>query len=679
MTTTRARLWNYLHNLNNIELNETSERANQPSYIKQILLPHQQTTLKAALKLEESKITGIECSSINGELSFNPSDSSGKLFANYGILCDRVGSGKSLCALAIAGSSPPSPHYTEVINRNNNNNMSDITFVNNKNIYTKPDGTDYTKINASLFIVPHAVIHQWECYLQNDTSLRYLILKKAKDASTPILSKMSEIDVVVVSSTMWRVFESNNPLIDFVWNRIFIDEADSIHFSSYGDMSYLKACFYWLISASWINFAFPNGAYVNISSSYPPPDIIPTSTIEKLKKMVSQTSHTIYVDGLRRANIVRSLCGFNNVNLIHLNNVVLQSFRLYIKNSDDFIDHSFKFPDVNHYSIVCETPSNLLALDKDLNPDIMERLHAGDLEGAFEMLGVKPSSASTINEALTQSLHKELDQAKKIHEFKKTLEYSSNHAKQKAMEECEKKIASLESRINAIDERLKTPAESNCPICFSNVSNPCLTPCCHNLFCFPCICESLSRSSTCPLCRSTIDSVKSIHILGDSEISIKEKEIDKTKRLTKNQSFVEFVKHNPSARILMFSGFDATFTNLASLLVSEKISFATIQGSNAHINKLIKSFEENKYRILFLNARNMGAGLNILCATHIVLYHKMNHSLESQIIGRAYRIGRKDELQVIHLLHTNEVDNKYTNIEPTAVISNSTTSTIEHV
>jgi hypothetical protein len=31
-------------------------------------------------------------------------------------------------------------------------------------------------------------------------------------------------DVVVVSSTMWRAFELANPLVDYVWNRIFIDE-----------------------------------------------------------------------------------------------------------------------------------------------------------------------------------------------------------------------------------------------------------------------------------------------------------------------------------------------------------------------------------------------------------------------------------------------------------------------
>jgi SNF2 family DNA or RNA helicase len=686
MSSSRLRLWNYLHNLHNNELNSSSEIAEQPEKIKQKLLPHQQTSLAAALKLEESKIIGLSCTPQINEISLNSLDNSGKLYTNYGILCDRVGSGKSLTALAIASSPSPSSFYTEFINRNNLGSGSDITLVRNSDFYTKPDGTSYTKVNASLFIVPHSVVHQWESYLQNDTTLRYVIIKKGKDATTPLGDKINNTDVVVVSSTMWRAFELANPLVDYVWNRIFIDEADSIQFSSYGDLSYLKACFYWLISASWMNFAFPNGAYINISASYPPPDSIPTTTVEKIRKLFVNSSHTIYIDGLRRSNIVRTLCGYNNVSMIHLNSVVLQSFRLFIKNSDDFINHSFTFPDIRHYSIVCETPASLFVLDKSLNPEILERLHAGDLDGAYESLGVKPSSVSSINEALTQSLHKELDQSKKIYEFKKTIEYSSNDAKVKSLEACEKKIASLESRISSIEDRLKNPSSSNCPICFCDVSNPSLTPCCQNLFCFPCICESLSRSSTCPLCRATIENVKSIHIVGsdekhsDSESTELTKPI--TKKLSKNESIVKFIKSNPDAKILMFSGFDATFNHLSSLLKSEKISFANVQGSNAHINKLIKDFENNKYNVLFLNARNMGAGLNILCASHIILYHRMNQDLEKQIIGRAHRIGRTKTLEVIHLLHTNEVDNTYSKIEASSVIgsiSTTSSSTIEHV
>ena len=57
----------------------------------------------------------------------------------------------------------------------------------------------------------------------------------------------------------------------------------------------------------------------------------------------------------------------------------------------------------------------------------------------------------------------------------------------------------------------------------------------------------------------------------------------------------------------------------------------------------------------FLNARNMGAGLNIESATHVVLFHRMSAELEDQIIGRAMRLGRRTNLEVVHLLHENEI------------------------
>jgi SNF2 family DNA or RNA helicase len=105
----------------------------------------------------------------------------------------------------------------------------------------------------------------------------------------------------------------------------------------------------------------------------------------------------------------------------------------------------------------------------------------------------------------------------------------------------------------------------------------------------------------------------------------------------------------------MFSGYDGTFAGLEGELGGNGVSYATLNGSQARINKLLREFEAGKYSVLFLNARNMGAGLNILAATHVILFHKMAPELEAQIIGRAHRMGRTMPLEVVHLLHDNEV------------------------
>ena len=127
------------------------------------------------------------------------------------------------------------------------------------------------------------------------------------------------------------------------------------------------------------------------------------------------------------------------------------------------------------------------------------------------------------------------------------------------------------------------------------------------------------------------------------------------KKLNKKEALVKFLKANDKARVLMFSGYDASFSGLETTLLEEGITFATVNGSLGRINKLLREFKAGKYNILFLNARNMGAGLNIESASHVVLFHKMSSELEKQIIGRAMRLGRTAPLDVVHLLHENEL------------------------
>jgi SNF2 family DNA or RNA helicase len=122
--------------------------------------------------------------------------------------------------------------------------------------------------------------------------------------------------------------------------------------------------------------------------------------------------------------------------------------------------------------------------------------------------------------------------------------------------------------------------------------------------------------------------------------------------MTKADTCLEFLRNHRDARVLMFSMYDASFALLERRMAAEGITFAVVSGSQARVAKLLAEFAEGKYNVLFLNARNMGAGLNIVCATHVLLYHKMSKELTDQIVGR----GRTAPLTVVHLLHTNELD-----------------------
>ena len=652
MSTHRHRLWSYLHNLHQHELKETSPKQAQPTYIKQPLLTHQQTTLHQAITLEAAKRSGLSCDPVLGD------PHGGTLYMNYGVIGDPVGSGKSLTALALAGQPRPSEETVELLSRNNIGNFTDMSLMRTRSIMINPDGGRYKAVNASLFIIPHALMSQWETYVSRDTTLKCMFIKRTKDATTSILPKLEEFQCFFVSSTMWKQFEESNPLSEWVWNRIFVDEADTITFTNRGGTDTLRACYYWFITASWINIACPNGMYMSSMNSYPPPASIPAESIEFIKKTFGTGTSGINIRGINHANLVRVLSAYGSSPHsagVSMNAVVQQSFRVIVRNSAAFLAASLHMPSINHASIICEKPASLHAYDSQLSPAMMERIHAGDMDGAIQMLGLETHSVSTINEALTVSLKKELEQAQRIYDFKKTLEYSSEAAKRASFETCEKKIASLASRISAIEERLKSVKDQTCPICCVEFTKPTLTPCCQNVFCFGCICRSLERSSTCPLCRARIHSIKELNVIGEELSGTLSIEAPPPKKF-KNDALLQFLNENPTSRVLMFSGYDATFNTLQTVLKTADISHAIVHGSNAHINKLLREFEAGKYRVLFLNANNMGAGLNISAASHVVLYHRMPQATEHQIVGRAYRLGRTAPLDVIHLLHTDEVE-----------------------
>lgn len=632
----RQKIWDFFECLFCNELATESPQVEQPAWIRTRLFPHQRTSVQAALNLEAAK-TGLVAEALPGE------PEGGTLFANYGILGDRVGAGKSLTALALLKYPPPVTSIVEYSWRPNSYYDTSMGLLRTR------EPTDLTPVPTALFLMPHAIIGQWEDYVAQDTTLKCYFIKKRKDAVEDLVAHLGEYDAVFVSATMWREFEGIPDIHTILWSRIFIDEADTIQFAA--SSTDLRGRFTWLISASWMNMVFSGGAYINLDQTYAPTESSTSYTIRRIGRYIS--NQYINVSGVR-SPVIRKLCGNVSVsgyNISVLNPVLYQATRLVVHNSEDFLQRSFEIPEIQHIQCLCLTPPNIQILRSIVSDNIMERLHAGDAEGVLDVLGIQTKTADQIVGAVTESIRHELDQVRRTYEFKKTIDYASDSAKTKSLATYEERMTRLESRIQAIQDRLKHTQQQTCPICFDEVQVPALTPCCRNVFCFRCVCEVLRRAPVCPLCREMIPSVQALHVIGDKATPA----VEAPRLLTKQEQFRKFLQDAPAARVLLFSTYDATFGGLERMLEVEGVTHATLGGSQARIAKLLKQFAEGKYRVLFLNARNMGAGLNIAAATHVVLYHKMPVETKNQIIGRAVRMGRTEPLTVLHLLHGNEM------------------------
>jgi SNF2 family DNA or RNA helicase len=108
-------------------------------------------------------------------------------------------------------------------------------------------------------------------------------------------------------------------------------------------------------------------------------------------------------------------------------------------------------------------------------------------------------------------------------------------------------------------------------------------------------------------------------------------------------------------KILMFANYNETLDMVEDFLKTKSISYLRLLGDYHHMHNIVCEFDKLKSGILLINSSKNCAGLNLQSASTIIFFHKLdNRHIESQVIGRAQRIGRTTSLQIYYLLYNNE-------------------------
>ena len=626
-------------------LTAESPQADQPSHIKLTLRPHQRSLLAAARSLEaNANITALAVD--------DP-----QLLTPYGVIADRVGSGKSIVALSLLADPPPTvksevsvveagaarilrykhherPPVVEVTQA-----MLDIS-GGKEFMAALRNGTDRIQTRAALVIVPHTVIPQWESYIRDQTSLKAVVVRRTADCDYEhprFYHNVFSADLVLVSTTMIKRFIGallfhGGYASRIIWSRIFVDEADSITLPiREGDIS---ARFFWFITGSHLNMIFSRGIWGYRLSGLPT-DLqarLGTGTVSGITGSATGFVHTMVADGYEPI-LVRPI----------------------LRNADAWIEQSLSQPVVTHETVLCKAPASLGILKNFVTPAALEALHAGDVAGALVALGLEASSKESIVDTVTAGLRHDIDQAEKLLAFKHTMDYSSAAAKADGIARAAAKVTALKEKLAALEARVSGMDSQLCPICYDTPHTPTLTPCCRQTFCLACICECVAKKPACPLCRVAIKSVKELMVVGaGTGGSVSAGDIEEGPP-TKGAALLKLLSAAaPADKYLVFSSHEASFKGLREVLGVKGIKCELLSGTAARIQRLRKQFMEGKIQVLCMNARHVGAGLNLEMATHVVLYHKMNVEMEQQVIGRALRFERATELRVIHLAHEGE-------------------------
>ena len=599
-----------------------------PNSLKVSLRSHQQAALAAMEKREQQLVNGMDCS---GEF----------LYSSYGIMGDSVGVGKSLMVLGHISRLPHLPplNIATTMGMYSTNQVFSIK---------KHEVSDLSEAGC-LVIVPHTLFRQWADYIKKQTYLSHILLDKKKVLTGENFTRdIMAADVVLVSNTQYKEFGVWQHAQSIRWKRVFIDEADTIHIVN----GYPKpiAKFTWFITASWMNMMFPNESLYIQNQSLQTYIFAENARFQYLRPFFEETFRAG-----RPYNYIRYLMTSYNFFRDTMNSIHSLRGRLIVRCDDAFIQQSISLPPLHRSNIICRAPVTQRIVSQSVPAEVQQLLHGGDIAGAISALGVKVEDTSSLIEAVTINLKKELQRLKATYEFKAGLDYSTPQSKETALKALEEKIQRTDASIKSIQDRIEGFKNEMCPICYDEPTEALVTPCCSRIFCGQCILTCITRGPACPMCRSPIQTNKLTKVvLNKEDTVIVEKDEPEDMLEKKPDALLRIFRENPEGRFLVFSRYDNPFTSMEESIGSLGIHVKQLKGNKDAIASTLRSFQTGDMRCLLLNSHYAGSGLNITAATHVILLHAMTHEEEKQILGRAYRMGRSTPLHFIRLLHQDE-------------------------
>lgn len=133
---------------------------------KYILKNHQLTTLHYMLELE-NMLFNVKHITKNLQKENATLEVISTHYTNLGILCDKVGSGKSYCVMALLNEAKHF-HIKQLPFRSTTRGCSEIKT------------TNFNRLDTNILLVPHGLVGQWKKYLES-SGLKFYTIQKAKD------------------------------------------------------------------------------------------------------------------------------------------------------------------------------------------------------------------------------------------------------------------------------------------------------------------------------------------------------------------------------------------------------------------------------------------------------------------------------------------------------------------
>lgn len=226
--------------------------------------------------------------------------------------------------------------------------------------------------------------------------------------------------------------------------------------------------------------------------------------------------------------------------------------------------------------------------------------------------------------------------------------------------------------LKKINDNIEFNENENCIICYDTMNEPTMTPCGH-MFCKKCIQLCLNHRKECPMCKHVIDPSTLVEIKNKKEIVEPDTNINPLiiKYGAKLGKLIQTTRTllSQDARIIIFSQWDEMLSLISKSMLENGIDSSFISGNVYKRNKAITRFkmggEDNG--VILLSLEKSASGTNLTEATHIIIVEPIDDTkdnikaIEAQAIGRAVRLGQKQQIKVIRILCKNTIEEEIYN------------------
>ena len=564
-----------------------------------VMLKHHQLTLLHRCKMYEKIAIDIHACFP----SLRKLTTRGDTFrTRVGIIGDRAGSGKSFVVLSL------------ICSGSAGENMPVIRTYGMNTVHHVIVSDERVNVHTNLLVIPHNLVVQWEKYVEIFCpSVRILVVK-----STRMLAQLARVDpvdydIIIATSTYYNnvIQIANSKNIKF--NRAIFDEVDNMNIPGCVKPD---AAFMWFVTASYNNLLSPRGR---------------GSWNSRLNK------HIWSATGIRSMGFVKTLF----LDMAYSMTPPLMKM-LVIKNSDAFVVTSMSLAPVSHTIVPCRTPNTINLLHGLVDKMIINYLNAGDVASAMQFIN---SANKDTEENIVIAL---------IDKYTRALDVLDARALNEEEEDIEKKHADLRNKITSIRDRIVTT--NTCCICYENIENKSIAPCCSNSYCLKCITTWLSQKLQCPMCKADVQIADLMVVNSALPQPPQQDAIEETSEKNSKAKNLEIIinRRKPGDKILIFSLYDRALLNVGNVLEANDVRYCYLKGNQHQISSTLKQYNESTIDVMLINPTNYGCGINMEKTTDIIMLHKFDTDIEGQVIGRANRIGRQEELRVWYLLYDNE-------------------------